>query len=48
LDWGLQNLGGRQKKGFGVFGPAKSAGSDGNAFIWSKGPDFSLEVGENG
>lgn len=40
LDWGLQNLGGRQKKGFGVFGSAKSAGSHGNGFIWSKGPDF--------
>jgi hypothetical protein len=48
LDWDLQNLGGRQKKGFGVFGPAKSAGSHGNGFIWSKGPDFSLELGENG
>ena len=48
LDWGLQNLGGRQKKGLGVFGSAKSAGSHGNGFIWSKGPDFSLELGENG
>ena len=48
LNGDSQNLGGWQKEGIGVFGPAKGAGTHGNGFIRSKGPDFSLELVEHG
>jgi hypothetical protein len=42
-----EDLGGRKKEGFGVFGPAKSAGGDGNGSVGSKGQNFSLKLGQN-